>query len=358
MIEKEELLLKGKSSYTAEIICCLFFIFCGICGVYTYLNLDSEILPVRFIFAALCASLGLIFIFVLFSFKCISISKENLIVKYLVSNKIKNIPLNEILYWTEKTRKDKKGEAFSKLGIYTHDQRIFIKSEFFENYSEIKALLTKERLRNFALEKQQEDWRIRKNAFVSLIFFIFLLKQAYFLQFVKPREFSNRDLYEIRDVVREITHTPKRHKQSPSLVVLLQNNQAFEFHLTYNAYYATYVNWFLQTVHRGDSINLFVAKKEYNAQLEKLKKHLKKPTRLTFWRNTVHIYGLNAHDNEYFIRKDFNRDQKIEVFISAWICTVVSILGFLISIIFLINPDQESTNLSLDHQKSSHSDNE
>ncbi len=358
MIEKEELLLEGKSSYTAEIIGCLFFIFCGICGVYNYLTLESEILAVRYIFVALCALLALIFIFVPFSFKCISVSKEHLIVKYLITNKIKNLPLAEILYWTEKTRKNKKGETSSKLGIYTQDQHVFIKSEFFENYPEIKAMLTKERPRNIVLEKKQEDWRIRKNAFLFLIFFVFLLKQAYFLQFVKPRGFNDRDLYVIRDVVREIKHTPHRHKQSPKLVLLLENNQAFEFHLTYNAYYATYVNWFLQTVQRGDSINLFVSKKEYNTQVEKLKRHLSKPHSLTFWSNTVHIYGLNAHDNEYFIRKDFNRDQKIEVFISAWICTVVSILGFLISIAFLINPDQEPTNLSPDHQKFSHSDNE
>lgn len=344
MIEKEGLLLEGKSSYTAEIISCLFFVFCGICGVYSYLTLESEILAVRYIFVAFCASISLIFILVPFSFKCISISKEHLIVKYLVSHKIKNLPLEEILYWTEKTKKNKKGEVSSNLGMYTQDQHVFIKSDFFENYPEIKAMLTKDRPRNILLEKKQEDWRIRKNAFVSLIFFIFLLKLAYFLQFVKPREFSNRDLYVIRDVVREITHTPQRHKQSPSLMLLLQNNQAFEFHLTHNAYYATYVNWFLQTVQQGDSINLFVSKKEYNAQLGKLKKHLKNPHRLTFWRNTVQIYGLNAHANEYLIRKDFNRDQKIEVFISAWICTVLSIIGFFSSIAFLINPDQEPTN--------------
>ena len=98
MIEKEKLIFEGKSSYTAEIIACLFFVFCAVCGVYSGLTGESESLAVRCVFIAFFALVGLAFIFIPFSFKHIAISKEHLIIKYLVSNKVNLLSLNQILY--------------------------------------------------------------------------------------------------------------------------------------------------------------------------------------------------------------------------------------------------------------------
>lgn len=182
--------------------------------------------------------------------------------------------------------------------------------------------------------------RIRLVALLFILFSFFLMKQAYYFHFIKERTFQNKDLFVIHDIVSEIEiYDPA--KGPSSITLTLMENTSFKFLLNGNAYRSTYVSWFLDTVEEGDSISIHVSKKEYLSQLAKLKIYTTKNRLSSFW-NKIHIYGLEAHSNEYLIRKDLNRDEGIEVFVHAWLFTIVSLLMFLLAIGAFIYPEPDN----------------
>lgn len=195
--------------------------------------------------------------------------------------------------------------------------------------------------RKLRLNIKSKVFRVRIKALLFILLSMFLMKQAYFFHFIKERTFQNKDLFIINDIVSKIEiYDPAK---GPSTVTLtLLKNTSFKYLLNGNAYRSTYVSWFLETVKEGDSIAIHVSKKEYLSQLAKLKNYTQKNRLSSFW-NKIHIYGLEAHSNEYLIRKDFNRDEGIEVFVHAWLFTIVSLLMFLLAMGAFIYPEPDNT---------------
>lgn len=166
------------------------------------------------------------------------------------------------------------------------------------------------------------------------------MKQAYYFHFIKERTFQNKNLFAIHDIVSKI-EVDNPYRGPNTITLTLMKNNSFKYLLIGNAYRSTYVDWFLETVKQGDSISIHVSKKEYLSQLAKLKSYTQKNKLSSFW-NKIHIYGLEAHSNEYLIRKDLNRDEGIEVFVHAWLFTIVSLLMFFISTSGFIYPESDN----------------
>ncbi|MWB93370.1 hypothetical protein GON26_03290 [Flavobacterium sp. GA093] len=260
---QNQLHLKKKEYYWKDHFFGLLFFFS--IAIYTFIKYtpDNNAKYLCLIFMILSLIICVFIILNLLSIKNYSITEKELIEWSFLRKEKKVFALNEMESWTEKQLKGKFGNWEQMVLYFKNGEKTKILSDYFENYAELKNVLTKDITRNTEREELNTKKFEKKLAILFLIICFLFFYGAY--NALQVEDIKSEDIVVFGDKTsKKIKYIQKKHS---SVEIKLEQYPEFIFYISGDALKATSRTALIEDIKKGDSIFIGIDKATYRKEI-------------------------------------------------------------------------------------------
>ena len=337
----DQKIIKSENSFLTYLLT-LCFGGLTLCSFSYYIISISIKTPYPQIFGLLLGSIlgiiGLLCFVKIYKLDSLIIYSDRIIIKSFFRNTKKVIYLNQITTWIE-IEKENKYSKWKELTIFTNQTKYKLHSGIYNNYSQLKNIITKGVKRNLIIEN---NWYYKQKTFLALMFsligtlFIFGSFKLYFDKF---KEIQKNEIQTINDIITNKVRITKESLYSRSIKIKLKSYPNFLFEISGNAYRATNSIEYVTNVSIGDSLKIKIMKDEYQ-------KKISRKSKLNFSDKTINysiisVLGLADKKHTYLSISNYNLENKNESPIATWLFGILGL--FILSVgIYLLTRKKPS----------------
>ncbi|MBS7253876.1 hypothetical protein [Flavobacterium branchiicola] len=306
----------------------LGLLLCLIIAIYTLIKYTPEnnSKNICLILFVLCVIISVFILFNLFSIKRYGIIENRLIQSSLIRNEKKVYDLDDIVSWTEKQLKGKFNKWEQIILYFKNGEKTIISSDYFENYSEIKQQVTKDKKRDTAREKLTERKREKELAIIFLIISFFLFYGAYDALHIE--DIKSKDIIVFGDITSgKIEYVKSKHSY---INIRIEKYPDLVFHISNKNLKATFVNDLLSTVNKGDSIFLGINRKDYREKLIKIDSL--SISDKYFFNENIGIESIRSKKSDFLKLSDNNLNKSESKYWNSFVLGLFGVFFFSISI--------------------------
>jgi hypothetical protein len=210
--------------------------------------------------------------------------------------------------------------SYDELTIYLRQEKIKLYSNAFNNFEDLKKILTDNK-------KEGKPDDAKKTIWGFLILLAICLPVSYWVigSFLNPdSDLVNRnDLTEVTGTLKFKPETMREGKYEKKIELNLVEYPDFNFKIGSIAFDVTSISNFLFDVNQGDTVMLYITKDDFNKKLKEL-------IPMTFWEKHLHhemvdIYELRNKNYQYLTLDDYNSSHSSNTYGLKWVFLLFAI---------------------------------